>query len=359
MKKLLPLMLALTLINPVAAVALQETLDQTDRPAICNELDALNEELMAGNMKVNLKIFSTIERMKDMGVECTETVFKGATHPEDQLEKTRYEPSVGTDPIYRQIKTPPNLLYTELPEKYTYITDDMGMAAYKIDSHGNVVWKKSIYHQTYFGIAPINEDEFLLSLYSDGEIVKINTATDKEELFYSGYYRDIVITADNKIVLVENIEEGKVLLLDMDGEVLWESNPQFFYARSAWQKEDGNILVVDFNHKAYEIDYNTKEIIWEMDGFNHPNSIQEMDNKNYLISDEHNNRIVEVDPSSNEIVRVYGEGLWSPNYARELENGNWLISDADNHRVIEVTSEDKIVWELYNMHTPNRAVRAE
>ncbi|WP_239615850.1 hypothetical protein [Cohnella mopanensis] len=285
-----------------------------------------------------------------------EVAKRGAWHEVDNHEKSRYKDGK-TIPIYHQITTAPNLLYVKIPLENTYVTDDMGMAAMEIDPLGNVVWERKAEEQTYFGIAPLNKDELLLSLLSYNRLIKINKKTGEETLILNEGVRDVQVTSDGDILTVENSETSKVILLSQNGTVIWESKPTFYYPRGVWRKTDGNILVVDFNHKAYEIDYKSKKIIWEMGGFNHPNSIQEMKNSNYLIADEHNNRVIEINPSMKKIVRKYDKGLWSPNSARELPNGDWLISDSDNHRVIQINRMFNIVWELSNLNNPNRAVR--
>jgi len=291
----------------------------------------------------------------------TENIFheiarRGAWHEVDNHEKSIIS-NEGTIPIYHQIVTAPNLMYYFLPKENTYVTDDMGMAAMEIDPLGNVVWEKKLQGQTYFGIAPLNKDELLLSLLNYNQLVKINKKTGEETTILNEAVRDVQVTSDGDILTVENSETSKVILLSQTGKVIWASKPTFLYPRGVWRKTDGNILVVDFNHKAYEIDFKSKEIIWEIGGFNHPNSIQEMKNKNYLIADEHNDRVVEVNPSSKKVVREYHGGLRSPNSARELSNGDWLISDSDNHRVIQINRLFNIVWELSNLNNPNRSVR--
>jgi hypothetical protein len=65
-----------------------------------------------------------------------------------------------------------------------------------------------------------------------------------------------------------------------------------------------------------------------------------------IIADSGNDRIVEVDTESEEIVWSYGgKGLTRyPRDADRLPNGNTLITDSFNNRVIEVNSEGEVVW---------------
>jgi outer membrane protein assembly factor BamB len=69
-----------------------------------------------------------------------------------------------------------------------------------------------------------------------------------------------------------------------------------------------------------------------------------------LITDQGNNRIVELDPTTSTVVWTYaptsGAGaLSSPNSAQRLTNGNTLIADENNNRVIEVNADGGMVWE--------------
>ncbi len=76
-------------------------------------------------------------------------------------------------------------------------------------------------------------------------------------------------------------------------------------------------------------------------------------NFDVLITDQGNQRVIEVDPFTNKIVWQYGttgvsgcgdNQLNSPNSAELLANGHILIADENNNRVIEVTRDKKIVW---------------
>lgn len=280
---------------------------------------------------------------------------KGASNPIDIGEKTTYDPVEEiTTPVYRQLSSRPNFNYIKLSKQFIYITEDMGMSAYILDMLGNIIWERRVYNETYYDITPINNNEFVFSILNMEKLVKVNLANYSEEVIYKAPVRDIHKTKNGNVIFVENSIEGKVKIIDLEGNVIWVSEENFFWARGVFQKNNGNILVVDFKNKAYEIDFESNKVIWEMDGFKYPNSIIEMKNKNYLIADEHNNRIIEISPDNKKIVREYND-LFSPNYAIELENGDWLISDTDNHRVIQINKHNKIISEVSNLHAPNRA----
>lgn len=71
-----------------------------------------------------------------------------------------------------------------------------------------------------------------------------------------------------------------------------------------------------------------------------------------LITDQGNNRIVEVDRATTEIVWQFppahptsSEALTGPNSAERLSNGHTLIADEGGNRVVEVTAEGSIAWQ--------------
>ncbi|MBC7542265.1 MAG: hypothetical protein H7338_06005 [Candidatus Sericytochromatia bacterium] len=68
---------------------------------------------------------------------------------------------------------------------------------------------------------------------------------------------------------------------------------------------------------------------------------------NVLVADTHNNRVLEVEMTTDDIVWSCGEGgaLSFPRAAKRLMNGNTLIADAGNRRVVEVAPAGEVVWE--------------
>ncbi|MCI0789887.1 MAG: aryl sulfotransferase, partial [Chloroflexi bacterium] len=67
-------------------------------------------------------------------------------------------------------------------------------------------------------------------------------------------------------------------------------------------------------------------------------------------------RVVEIDPSSNQIVWEYADNpaynFFSPyiSGARRLPNGNTLITEGMFGRMFQVTPEGDVVWEYINPH---------
>lgn len=88
-------------------------------------------------------------------------------------------------------------------------------------------------------------------------------------------------------------------------------------------------------------------------GLNGPRDAFELANGNWLITDMMNNRVIEVNPKTKQIIWQYGttgvagsdaNQLNNPYSAIRLANGDTLIADCSNNRIIEVTPTDSIVW---------------
>src|SRR5712691_2935277 len=75
----------------------------------------------------------------------------------------------------------------------------------------------------------------------------------------------------------------------------------------------------------------------------------QLPSRNIMVVDQGNNRVIEIDRSSLQIVWSYGPksgpgALNNPNSAELLPNGHILIGDENNNRVIEITRDGTIVW---------------
>lgn len=109
---------------------------------------------------------------------------------------------------------------------------------------------------------------------------------------------------------------------------------------------NGNIVVSDSgNDRIIEVNYTSKEIIWNYDeNLNWPRDADELENGNFLITDSNGCKVIEVTKSTKQIVWSYSFVLLIPYEADALENGNILISTAYDGLVIEVNRDGVIVW---------------
>lgn len=181
--------------------------------------------------------------------------------------------------------------------------------------------------------------------------------------------------------------DNRVMLIAANGHIVWQYG-QAGVTGAGWDQlntpvqntylPNGDILISDQgNQRVIEVN-RAKQIVWQqgMTGvagakfnqLNNPNSAELLDNGNILIADESNNRVIEVN-RNHRIVWHYGgpnsSKLNGSAFASRLPNGNTLITDANNNRAVEVTPTGQVAWQYVTntrpgsvaMPQPTRAVR--
>ena len=177
--------------------------------------------------------------------------------------------------------------------------------------------------------------------------------------------------------------DNRVILVDPFGNIVWQ------YGQFGVTGSDSNQLSTpvqctflpnfDFlitdqgNNRIIQVNLR-KEIIWQFPGsntdpaaqLNSPNSAELLANGHILISDENNNRAIEV-TRADQIVRTFtaSNTLGAVAFASRLPNGHTLLTDAGNSRAVEVDANDNVVWEYFTnldplsvpAPAPTRAVR--
>lgn len=137
-----------------------------------------------------------------------------------------------------------------------------------------------------------------------------------------------------------------------------------------------HILITDQgNERVIEVNL-SKQIVWHygtigvsgsaFNELNNPNSAELLANGHILIADENNNRVIEVD-RDHEIVHTFTAGgtVSGAAFASRLGNDHTLITDSNNSRIVEVDSHDMVVWQYFTNKRagsigsplPTRAVR--
>ena len=161
--------------------------------------------------------------------------------------------------------------------------------------------------------------------------------------------------------------DNRVIVVDQQGHIVWQygqagvtgSGPnELNVPVFAIQLPNHNIMVVDQgNNRVIEIDKNTKQIVWSYGpksgpgALNNPNSAELLSNGNVLIGDENNNRVIEV-TRAGAIVWQYSQGLSGAAFASRLPNGDTLITDSSHSRILEVTPAKKMVFEYFTNSDP-------
>jgi outer membrane protein assembly factor BamB len=139
---------------------------------------------------------------------------------------------------------------------------------------------------------------------------------------------------------------------------------------------DTHVLITDQgNNRIIEVDL-AKQIVWEYPGpdtnqadqLNSPNSAELLANGHILISDQNNSRALEV-TRTGKIVKTFSAGgtVNTLAFASRLPNGDTLITDSGNSRIVEVNARDQVVWQYFTnldplslqFPLPTRAIRLE
>jgi outer membrane protein assembly factor BamB len=161
--------------------------------------------------------------------------------------------------------------------------------------------------------------------------------------------------------------DNRVIVVNQQGKIVWQygqagvtgSGPNQLNAPVfAIQLPNRNIMVVDqANNRVIEIDRSSKQVVWSYGpksgpgALNNPNSAELLPNGHILIGDENNNRVIEITRDGT-IVWEYSQGLSGAAFASRLPNGNTLIADSSHSRIIEVTPDKKIVFEYFTNTDP-------
>jgi PQQ-like domain len=154
--------------------------------------------------------------------------------------------------------------------------------------------------------------------------------------------------------------DNRVLIVSADGGIVWQYGDDggLNTPVASVYLPSGNVLITDQgNQRVIEVTPQ-KTIAWQYmpltaDGgpaFNSPNSAERLANGNTLITDENNNRVIEVTGDGG-IAWQYptdDAGLLSgAAFASRLDNGDTLITSANNATILEVDATGKLVWAYY------------
>jgi hypothetical protein len=246
------------------------------------------------------------------------------------------------------------------------IADQFNNRVIETDPSGNIIWS--------FGLGPND--------FSTNSIIGCN---DSERV---GDYTLMSGTGDPAGVIPQSPNgsvDNRVLLVDPVGKVVWQygqfgqtgDGPNLLNTPvQSTFVPDFNVLITDQgNNRIIEVNYD-KEILWQFPGtdtnasdqLNGPNSAELLANGHILIADQGNNRALEV-TIADEIVKTFTAGgtINTLAFASRLANGDTLLTDAGNARIVEVNADDHVVWQYFTgtnsfplsiaAPTPTRAVR--
>ncbi|NEU55579.1 aryl-sulfate sulfotransferase [Halorussus sp. MSC15.2] len=134
---------------------------------------------------------------------------------------------------------------------------------------------------------------------------------------------------------IDKLANGNFQLSVRNFDVVVEVNPETKAIVNV-VGEPGNTEILDHQHNPYELRNGT-----------------------VLVADSGNDRVVELNATTDEVVWQYGGRslLHWPRDADRLPNGNTLIVDTFNDRVVEVNERGEVVWSYEGVQMPYTADR--
>ena len=170
--------------------------------------------------------------------------------------------------------------------------------------------------------------------------------------------------------------DNRVILVDSNGNIVWQygefgvtgfgPNQLNTPVQNTYLPTSGNVLITDQgNERIIEVRRTDNAIVWQYgengvvgmgpNQLNNPNAAELLANGNILISDENNNRAIEVTHTTpSKIVATFtARGTVSGvAFASRLPNGHTLLTDSNNSRIVEVDPNDKVFWQYFTNTRP-------
>jgi outer membrane protein assembly factor BamB len=252
------------------------------------------------------------------------------------------------------------------------ISDQFNNRVIEIDHAGNVVWQ--------FGVGPAD--------LTASSIVGVNDAQRVGSLTLMAGTGVPAASPPFETGCDNGCPDNRVILADERGRIVWQYGQ--FGVTGAGDNElntpvqatylpNHHVFITDqANDRIIDVSVATHKIVWQYgttgvsgqgsDQLNGPNSAELLENGHVLISDQGNNRAIEVDRKKNILATFTAGGTANTvAFASRLANGDTLLTDAGNSRIVEVDKKDAVVWQ-YLTNTdpasnasplPTRAVRLE
>jgi outer membrane protein assembly factor BamB len=162
------------------------------------------------------------------------------------------------------------------------------------------------------------------------------------------------------------VPDNRVIVVNQCGVIVWQygqggvagNGPnQLNVPVCAIQLPNHDILITDqANNRIIEVNL-LHQIVWSYGpasgpgALNSPNSAELLTNGHILIADEANNRVIEIERTG-KIVWQYSGTINGAAFASRLANGDTLITDAGNARILEVNRCKRIVFEYFTNTDP-------
>ncbi len=237
------------------------------------------------------------------------------------------------------------------------ITDQFNNRVIEIDPEGNIVWQ--------FGNGPGDTSANAIVGTNDAE--RVGNLT-----LMSGTGIPAGATKNCK---KSGCVDNRVILVDRGGNIVWQYGQfgvtgfgpnQLNTPVQNTYLPSGNVLITDQgNERIIEVRRSDNAIVWQYgengvigngpNQLNNPNAAELLANGHILISDENNNRAIEVTHTipSQILATFTAQGTVSGvAFASRLPSGNTLLTDSNNGRIVEVDHIDIPVWQYFTNARP-------
>jgi hypothetical protein len=148
---------------------------------------------------------------------------------------------------------------------------------------------------------------------------------------------------------------SEVLEIDLKGNIVWQYGKGLSFAHGARILSNKNLIIVDTgNNRLVEVNRDGQEL-WSSDEWgngtgklsddshlDYPNDVEIVEVENFLITDRNNNRAVEVTKEG--LVLATYSGLNHPHNADPSPHGTILVASSDDNAVMELSRAGDLLW---------------
>jgi hypothetical protein len=244
----------------------------------------------------------------------------------------------------------------------TLIADQFNNRVIEVDRQGNIVW--------HYGLGPAD--------FSPASIIGTNDAERVGDFtLMAGTGTPGGQPEAPNCTNPSGCPDNRVILVDRDGNIVWQygqfgvtgSGPDELNVpvQNTWLPNRHVLITDQANERVIEVDVASKGIVWQYgttgvsgngpNQLNNPNCALLLENGHILICDENNNRAIEVTrtlPLGGDIVWQYGSGDPNVNepvsglaFASRLKDGHTLLTDSNHNRIVEIDANKNVVWEYF------------
>ncbi len=243
-----------------------------------------------------------------------------------------------------------------------YVATTLGLRLYMAHRNGSIASEYGEFNTVFYGLAKVGNDLFATTGVNSIDVLDAKSLKKKgsiDGMFVSALlpYKDGLLAVAYKYA--EDWRKGRLYYIDtLTKQFLMLSNVDIADSRGI-AIQDGQIFVSSGADDKLIIfdEKNLSHKNWY--GFRYPNGLNLDGEGSLIIADEHAGVIRKVNIKSKKIELEFGFGmLASPTHAVNIKKGiykgHWLVADADNDRVIIVDPfTNQIKYQLRNIRSPS------